>query len=166
MRLINKKLYPLAYVLKYTNDAVIANDSATVDFKLISDAPWFIRLLSRGTYCAYGTTVYVPSLHLELVKSKYDEDKELGTAKVLPYVMAIHDNDKISFLKFLSLLFNTRYQAHYFIYEFLFLKMVNHQFKEPIFIGFLTSRRNIFGMKRTFESVELYIQSVFKEYTP
>lgn len=166
MKLINKKLYALEYVLNHTSSVVTGEVSDSLDFKVISDAPWFVRLLSRGAYCAYGTTVYVPSMHLELMKSKHDEDRGLATAKVLPYIMAIHDNDSISVTKFLSLMFNTRYQAHYFVYEFLFLKMVNHQFKEVILTGFLTSRRNILGFKRTFESVEKYIQDIFKAYAP
>jgi hypothetical protein len=166
MKLINKKLYALEYALKYTSNTVTGEAEDILDFKMLSEAPWFIRLLSRGNYCAYGTTIYVPSLHLELIKSKHDEDRGLATAKILPYVMAIHDNDSISFTKFLELMFSTRYQAHYFIYEFLFLKMVNHQFKEVILTGFLTSRRNILGFKRTFESVEAYIQAIFKEYAP
>ena len=166
MRLINKKLYALEYALNYTSTTVTGEATDILDFKMLSEAPWFIRLLSRGSYCAFGTTVYVPSMHLELMKSKHDEDKGLATAKVLPYIMAIHDNTSISFSKFLALMFNTRYQAHYFIYEFLFLKLMDHRFKETIFTGFLTSRRNIFGFKRSFEEVEDYIQSIFKEYKP
>lgn len=158
MRLLNKKLHHLSTVLKYASSF----PGEGYDIMLLSDAPFFVKLLSRGTYCAYNTTVYVPStIHLELVQSKHEEDRTLATAKLLPFIMLFYDNTKVSFWLFLAMVFTTRYQVHYFIYEFLFLKYTEHPFKEIILVGFLTSRRNLLGFKLCFDTVQARIKSIF-----
>lgn len=157
MKLLPNKLHSLSYVIDYVRTSL--NEDNGYEIQLLSEAPLLVRLLSRGTYCAFGRTVYVPNLHLELVKSKHEEDNNLATSKLLPFIMLIHDNKSIGISLFLHMLFNVRYQAHYFIYEFLLLKYIEHPFKEVIFVGFLTSRG--WPKHYSFEKIEAYIQAIF-----
>ena len=165
MQILDKRLYPLEYALNFVKSTVDQPDG--YDFKILADAPMWIRLLSRGTYCAYGTTIYVPSMHLELMKSDHVEDRSLATSKVLPLIMLLHDHDKVNLALFLKMLLNVRYQAHYFIYEFLFLKFVEHKFKDVVSAGFITTRHSLYlRRKLTWEAVESLIQNTFTAYTP
>ncbi len=141
MRLINKKLQTIPYVVSHLLEITKENNSP---FELLSQAPWYIRLLSRGQYCMYKNTVYVPSFHLELVKSPHEEDRTLATAKLLPCVMFLHDTGSVSLFKMLNFLYNLNYQLHYFLYEFLFLKAADSKFYSVIVMGFIASRRQFF----------------------
>lgn len=158
MKLLNKKLYSLDYVIRYISSTVGKPDGYEIRF--ISDAPLLIRFLSRGGYCTYNKTIYVPSMHLQLMGSKHDEDKNLATAKLIPSIMLLHDNDSISFSVFLKMLFLPRYQIHYFIYEFLFLKYTEHEFTKLILDGFLTSRHTWYGKDIPFDTVEETIRAI------
>ena len=113
MRYLSKKLYDLPYVVSVVKDITKEGNS---HFEMLSQAPWFVRLLSKGQYCAYGKIIYVPSFHLELSMSKCDDDRSLATAKILPCVMLLHDYKNISFVTFLSFLYLLKYQLHYFLY--------------------------------------------------
>ena len=144
MKLIDKKFQTVSYTLAYLTD-VLAKTS--ISFELLSEAPLWLRLLSRGQYCAYNKTIYVPTTHLELVASEHDTDKTVATGKTLPWVMLIHDNQRISFIKLLQMLYSISYQTHYTLYEILFLKATHNKFYELISLGFMTSRKSIFSFK-------------------
>lgn len=166
MRLLSYKLQTMPYVINHISKTIHGEQSP---FEMISEAPLWLRLLSRGRYCAYGNTIYVPAFHLELVSSKYDADRTLATAKLLPWVMLLHDapNGRVPFLLTLASLFSTSYQTHYFLYEFLFLKATKHKFYDVISIGFMTTRRTWFGMKKlAYESVEAHMQAILEKNKP
>ena len=141
MKLLNHKLQTLQYALDHVAKTIDSNNSP---FEMISQAPWFIRLLSRGQYCVYKNTIYVPMFHLELVRSQHEADRTLATSKVLPCIMLLHDNKTVSFVTFMQYLYNINYQLHYFLYEFLFLKATESRFIQTVFMGFLITRRKWF----------------------
>lgn len=149
--MLKKKLINIADAVQHLRSVI---DTQEVTFALISDAPAWLRLLSRGTYCAYGTTVYAPEFHLSLVSSKSDVDRTLATAKILPHVMLIKDFKTVSALTFLKSRFLNSYIFHYFLYEFLFLKVTEHKMIDTITIGFIVSRRNWYGKKLSFDEVQ------------
>lgn len=156
MRFLNKQLYALPYVI----DVVKASTKEdTSPFEMLSQAPWFVRLASRGQYCVYKNTVYVPSFHLELAMSKCDEDRALSTAKALLCLMLLHDYKNVSFFRMLSFLYSLKYQLHYFLYEFLFLKATKHVFYATITMGFMSSRK-LFMKKLSTDTVEEYLRAI------
>ena len=156
MRYLSKKLYDLPYVVSVVKDITKEGNSP---FEMLSQAPWFVRLLSKGQYCAYGKIIYVPSFHLELSMSKCDDDRSLATAKILPCVMLLHDYKNISFVTFLSFLYLLKYQLHYFLYEFLFLKATKHVFYATITLGFMSSRKH-YGKALHTDTVEEYLRHI------
>lgn len=165
MKLLNNKLQCISYVLKYLN-TVLTNE--TISFELISEAPKWLRLISRGNYCAYKNTVYVPNFHLELVSSPSDVDRTLATSKLLPWVMLLHDNNtNISKLKALQGLLSLSYQIHYGMYEFLFLKATNNEFYELVTVGFMTSRK-MFSIFKTlpYKAIELWMSAILEKNKP
>jgi hypothetical protein len=158
MRVLARKLQTIPYVIAHINKSINGEASP---FELLSQAPLWLRLVSRGRYCAYRNVIYVPSFHLELVSSKYEADRTLATAKLLPWVMLLHDVESVSLLTALKSLFYLPYQLHYFLYEFLFLKATNHKFFEVISMGFMTTRSKWFGMKKlSYEDVELHMRVI------
>lgn len=166
MRILPYKLQTMSYVINHVSKTIHGDESP---FEMISEAPLWLRLLSRGRYCAYGSTIYVPAFHLELVSSQYDADRTLATAKLLPWVMLLHDapGGKIPFLLTLTSLFSVSYQIHYFLYEFLFLKATNHKFYDVISVGFMTTRRSWLGIKKlAYESVQSHMQAILEKSKP
>ena len=160
MRLLNKQLHTLSSAIDILKDSV---KNKTIEFALISDAPFYIRLFSRGEYCAYKNVIYTPELHLSLVCSKHEEDRSLSTAKLLPFIMLINDYKSISFFRFLCFKYSNKYKLHYFLYEFFFLKFISHPLYEPISIGFMTSRRSWIGKKLSYEFVENRLNSILTQ---
>ena len=162
MKYINQKIQTIPYVVDYIKQTTEPDKSP---FELLSQAPWYIRLISRGNYCVYKDVIYVPSFHLELIKSEYIEDRTLATAKLLPSLMLLHDYKNISLLKMLQGLYSLKYQLHYFLYEFLFLKATQNKFYELVVMGFLTSRYNgIFKLKP--EIVEKHLRTILEVSAP
>ena len=165
MKLLFNKLQCISYVLTYLN-TILTEES--ISFELISEAPKWLRLISRGNYCAYKNIIYVPSVHLELVSSPSDIDKTVATAKLLPWVMALHDNNiNISKWKALQLLFSLPYQIHYNLYQFLFLKATNNQFYELITVGFMTTCRHFIIFKKIpYKQIEDWISAILEKNRP
>lgn len=164
MNILPYKLQKLSYVVEHTKTV-----QKVSPFEMISEAPLWLRLLSRGRYCAYKNNIYVPSFHLELVSSKHDADRTLATAKLLPWLMLLHDapNNKVCFILAIASLLSVKYQMHYFLYEFLFLKATKHPFYDVVSIGFMTTRRKWFGLKSvSFEEVEAFMQATFDANKP
>ena len=162
MKVLTTKLQTISYVVSYLNKT-LSNES--ISFELLSEAPLWLRFLSKGQYCGYKNTIYVPKFHLELVKSEHDTDKTIATGKILPWLMLYHDTKTISILSTLRLLFITRYQIHYTLYEILFLKATKNKFYEVIALGFITSRKGIFG-KLSYDTVEKYISNILETNKP
>ena len=164
MKLLSNKLQHISYVLKYLN-TVLTDES--VSFELISEAPKWLRIISRGNYCAYKNIVYVPSFHLELVSSESDVERTLATSKVLPWIMLLHDNNgTVSKWKTLQGLLSLSYQIHYGMYEFLFLKATNNKFYELVTVGFMTSRK-IFNMfKIPYKAIEIQMAAILEKNKP
>ena len=164
MRLLPYKIKPLPYVLEHIKETI--HDEVS-PFEMISEAPAWLRLLSRGRYCAYKDVIYVPSFHLELVSSKFDEDRTLATAKLVPWVMLLHDVKKLSVFGAIKALVSLKYQVHYFIYEFLFLKATNHKFFDTISLGFMTTRKKWYSKKHlAISEIESYMQLVLDNSKP
>lgn len=156
---LNKKLQTVPYVVKHLLE-ITKEDKAP--FAMLFEAPWYIRLLSKGQYCVYKDVIYVPNFHLELVKSPYEEDRTLATSKLLPCVMLLHDYNNISLFRMLCLLYNLNYQLHYFLYEFLFLKASNSKFYTTITMGFLASRKSWFKKLKPID-VERLLRNILEE---
>lgn len=141
MRLVSKKLQTVDYVAEYVH-ANINGDNSPLE--MLSQAPWYIRLLSHGDYCVYKDKIYLPDFHFQLAKSAHKEDRTLATAKLLPVIMFLHDYKSVSLFKMLQYLYSLKYQLHYFLYTFLFLKATKSQFEDIIGMGFIVSRRHWF----------------------
>lgn len=164
MNILPHKLHKLSYVVEHTKTVQEASP-----FEMISEAPLWLRLLSRGRYCAYKNNIYVPAFHLELVSSKHDADRTLATAKLLPWLMLLHDapGNKVGLWLSIMSLVSVRYQIHYFLYEFLFLKATKHPFYDVISVGFMTTRATWFGLMHvSFERVEAFMQATFEANKP
>lgn len=161
--MVPHKLQPISYVINHVSTSVNGDNSP---FEMLSEAPIWLRLLARGGYCAYGNTIYVPSFHLELVSSQYDADKTLATAKLLPWIMLLHDEKSVSFRALCKALFSLDYQLHYFLYEFLFLKATKHRFFDVISLGFMTTRRTWYKKKLTYEDCESRMQAILDANKP
>ena len=156
MRYINKKIQTIPYVLNYIKETI--HDEVS-PFEMISNAPWYIRFIAKGGYCVYKDTIYVPTFHLELVQSPHEEDRTLGTAKMLPGVMFLHDYKHVSLFKAIQFMYSLSYQTHYFLYEFLILKAASSRFEELVTIGFLTSRTDWFKPVQSKE-VEQHLSNI------
>ena len=136
--------------VNYVNAAV---ESGAVKFCFLSDAPFLVKLLRNGGYCAYKNTVYVPLGHFNLASSSNESDRTIATAKILPWVMTIKYNQVPSLWKTWCVLSNYETLAKYFYYEYGFLKVSNHPFAEIILAGFLNSRKTRLGRKVPPETV-------------
>lgn len=156
MKYLNKKLYDLPYVIGIVKDYTKEDSSP---FEMMSQAPLLVRLFSRGQYCTYKKVIYVPTFHLELSSSKCEEDRSLATAKILPSIMLLHDYKNVSFFRMLCFLYSLKYQLHYFLYEFLFLKATKHTFYATITMGFMSSRKRL-GKKLYPDKVEEYLRTI------
>ena len=165
MRVISHKLQSIPYVITYLNKLI---SDETISFELLSEAPLWLKLLSRGQYCGYKNVIYVPKVHLELVSSEYDTDKTLATAKMLPWIMCFHDGkNRISVSQLLKLLFFVRYQIHYTLYELLFLKATNNKFYQPITLGFMITRRHFWSFKKlAYDKVEAFTSAILEHNKP
>lgn len=164
MKLLKNKLQTISYVLKYL-DTVLTNES--VSFELLSEAPKWLRVVSRGNYCAYRNVIYVPSFHLELVSSESDIERTLATSKLLPFIMLLHDNNEnISKLKALQSLLSLSYRIHYGMYEFLFLKATDNKFYELVTVGFMTSRKLFNVFKVPYKTIETWMSAVLDKNKP
>lgn len=161
MRLLNHKLYPINFAL---NIAKEVSNNTDITFASILDAPKIIKLLSFGRYCAYKNVIYVPTFHFSLVSSKHDEDRTIATAKLLPWIMLLHDVKRVSFFTFLKSLYSLKYQIHYFLYEFGFLLALNHKFLETIAVGFMTTRYNLLTCHRlTYDEVLAHMTEILRK---
>jgi hypothetical protein len=157
--MLTSKIYNIRDAIEYTT---IGLQQEKYNIELSLDAPKWLRICSTGGYCAYKNTIYVPAVHLQLVSSKFEEDRSLGTAKLMPWIMLIKDNNEnVSFLTAIKSLFNLKYQLHYFIYEFLFLSAINHPFKDTIGLGFMISRRRFF-IKLSLPTVQKKIEKMLQ----
>ena len=156
MRYLNQKLYDLSYTISIIKTITKDENSP---FEMMSQAPFLVKLLSKGQYCVYKKSIYVPEFHLELSMSKCDDDRELATAKLLPCIMLLHDYKEVSFFRMLRFLYTLKYQLHYFLYEFLFLKATKHVFYATIAMGFMSSRR-YFGKRLHPDIVEEYLRTI------
>lgn len=166
MKVPNKlqfQLKDLGYVTSYIKEAVAKE---WISIASLSDAPLWLRIMSRGDYCAYKNTVYVPSHHYSLVSSKSVTDRNLSTAKLCKWFMAIHDYKNISFPILTKLLYNNKYTIHYFLYEFFFLSGSEHPYKDLITLGFLSSRRTWYGRRINFEVILSYANELMLRQTP
>ncbi len=165
MRLLEHKLQTVPTVVTYLNNLVTKE---AISFEMISEAPLWLRLISRGQYCGYKKSIYVPPFHLEMIASKHDTDKTLATAKMLPWVMCFHDsNENISAWKAFKMLFSVRHQIHYTLYELLFLKATNNKFYELVTVGFMTTRKSLWSIRKMpYEKVEHFVTSILEANKP
>ena len=156
MKFVKKQVQSIPYVINYLTSSL---EKETYSFEILNEAPWYVRLLSLGRYCAYKKTIYVPIFHLQLVKSEHQDDRNLATAQILPWLMLLHDHESVSLFKLMQSLYSLKYQLHYFLYTFLFLKAIESRFYEMITTGFIVSRRK--GLKRVSpQLIETYLTSI------
>ncbi len=133
-------------------------------FKAIEEAPWWLRQFSKlynEFYLAYKNTIYVPSGHLAIATAKEPNQRLIATSKILPWVYAIKNGSVSSFYKFLQTTFNVEIRSYYFLFEFAFLKA--HEMEdlpELIAAGFLSSRKNILGIKKNPDSVIVILKNL------
>ena len=158
------KIYSLQEVLAITNQLI---EKEAVSFDAVSSAPKWLRLLSKGGYCIYKSTVYVPDIHYALVSSESQHDRNLATAKLLPYIMFLWSKAslKVSFFNCLSYFLSYKKQSRYFIYEFFYLKGCDHPHTTLISASFLNTRK-FFGRLVPSAKVEDYMLSLLRPKNP
>ena len=133
-------------------------------FKSIDEAPWWLRFFSNTYnefYLSYKDTVYVPNGHLAIATAKEPNQRLIATSKILPWVYAIKNGSVSSPHKFLQTVFNVEVRSYYFLFEFAFLKA--HELEdlpELIAAGFLSSRKNILGIKKDPDNVIHVLKSL------
>lgn len=154
-----RKLTNISDCVNRVNAAI---SDGSINFCFINEAPKLVKLISRGGYCAYKNTVYVPVKHLELASSARAKDRSLATAKVLPWVMAIDDGRTNSILDVAKLLYSNSDRCFYFLYEYLFLKAVSNDFSDLVYGGFVNSRRHWWGLRVKPEKVVEMLRSVLR----
>jgi len=133
-------LYSLAKVMEITNAFLNRGDIRIVS---ISEAPWWIRLLSKRSYFLYNDIIYVPDDHMTLSKSKSLVDNTLATAKLLPWIMMRY-NKQDSLLDVMITKLTDRY-IYYFAYEYMFLLYSENPLTKVVLNGFLLSRTDYMG---------------------
>lgn len=142
---MQNKLVPVPECVSYVNE-VVRNEA--VSFCFVSDAPFLVRLLSRGDYSAYKNVVYVPRIHFDLATSANEYDRTIATAKLLPWIMAIKDRETRSLAGLFSLMNNVRKRSFYFLYEYGFLKFAGIPYADQVYAGFISTRRKWLGLRR------------------
>lgn len=144
MKLLKHRLQTLQEAVRYVSYGL---ESEAYSMELVSEAPRWLRMASRSSYCAYKNVVYVPSVHLQWVSSEATCDRNLATAKLLPWIMCIYDNNEdVTMLTALKHLFNIRYQTHYFLYELQMLRASSHPWEDAIAMGFLVTRKTFLSI--------------------
>ncbi len=134
-----------------SDDVQTTLKTCNITFKELSDAPWFVKLLSNiytEPYIAYKTIIYVPNQHVSLAKSLNPTDRICATSKILPWVFAIKNNTTLSLKTLINIITSLNTRSYYFMYEFSLLKA--HDIKDIsdlVAIGFLSTRKNIFGRR-------------------
>lgn len=111
-----------------------------------SKAPLWLRLLFGTTYFAYKNTVYVPTIHFTLTKSKSSHDRDVAIAKLLPWLAALYDDVLSSPWKLATFLLHKK-AIFYFCYEFLYLKLAESPLTKSIVDGFCLSRHYLFSTR-------------------
>ena len=155
------KLFALtAEGLHYVDTSI---STGTISFDFLSNAPFLIKLISNGRYCAYRTTVYVPIDHLTLVSSEHPSDRLVATSKVLPWVIAMRDGHLASYFNVWKFLHDYRLVCKYFLYEFGLLKSNNHPQADIIYGGFVVSRKTFWGRLIDPDVVVAQLRSSIKE---
>jgi hypothetical protein len=144
------KLIPLPEVLVYVKHTV---GHGLIQLHSLHDAPHWLQLLARGSYIAHGNIVYVPDTHFGLVSSPYEADRDLATAKLLPYFMKIHDKQTTTKLKTTVVTISLAFQIFYFLYEYFYLEYCSHPKKDLIVGGFSISRRKWLFFKAPDEEI-------------
>lgn len=163
-RATQNNIYPLQAVLSITNQLI---DKEAISFDAVSSAPKWLRILSRDGYCVYGSTIYVPDIHYALVSSESQQDRNLATAKLLPYIMFLWSKPslRLSFLDCIRYWFSYKQQSKYFVYEFFYLKGCDHPHTTLISASFINTRK-CFGKLVPAEKVEDYLLSLLRPKTP
>ena len=137
-----------------------------IHFVLMDEAPWWIRQFSKvynEFYLSYKDTVYIPKAHVALIVSKEPNQRLISTSKVLPWVYAIKNGSVSSFYKFLQTIFIVEIRSYYFLFEFGFLKAHEvEDLPELIAVGFLSSRRNILGVKKSPDKVSNILKELLR----
>jgi len=139
-------------------------DENKIIFKPLEEAPWWLRQFSKlyhEYYLSYKNVLYVPSTHIVLATAKESSKRIIATSKVLPWVYAIKNGSVSSLYKFLQTIFNIKIRSYYFLYEFALLK--SHEVEEVpdlIAAGFMSSRRNIFGIRKDPDKVIIILKAL------
>ena len=123
------------------------------DFKMMAEAPILIKVFSKffnEDYIAYKTTIYAHHGHISLAKSQNESDRIIATSKILPWVYIIKNNRCSNILTLLHTLSNTMIRSYYFLYEYAILQShtIDKDVSELIAMGFVSSRKNIVGMRK------------------
>ena len=154
---MGSSLVAIPECVNYVNTVV---DSGKVKFCFLEDAPFLIKAISNGSYCACGDTVYVPLEHFQLVTSKNENDRTVATAKLLPWIMALKDGKLSSIWKTWLFLKSYEKLATYFLYEYGFLKFAKSPYCEAILGGFITTRKTFFGKRVPPDTVVTFINNL------
>jgi len=135
--------------------SILSNN--TVQFKNMSEAPWFIKKLSsfcNDLYLGYKGIIYVPIGHLDVAMSKNPQDRVVASSKLIPWAYAIKNGSVSSITDLLYMLFNTKVRSYYFMFEYALLKSHDiPEVPELVATGFLSTRRNWFGLKKNPDKV-------------
>jgi hypothetical protein len=164
--MLNVNKLPSIQLDTISDDVTTLLENNKIDFKNITDAPWFVRLTSHWfneTYLAYLNTVYVPEGHIAMAQSKEPEQRIIATSKLLPWVYAIKNGSVSSKLQFLHTVLNSATRCYYFLFEYALLK--SHELSETpelVATGFISSRRNFIGLRKNPDKLLTILKTLLK----
>lgn len=134
--------------------------TGTIVVTKVSDAPFWLRLLSRNGYCAYKNTVFVPEFHMYLVQSTSKDDTSVAMSKLLPWVMLASDGMVENFSGVFNSLYQLKTRCFYWLYEYFYLLASENKYTGLIRLGFMTTRKRFGLLKLTYDEVE-YILNIY-----
>ena len=133
--------------------------SGEIKIQKLSEAPMWLRYLSRNTYCAYKDTVYIPEFHLFLIESESKDDSSVAMSKLLPWVMMVKDGKVQTFTGVYNSLYQLKTKCFYWLYEYFYLMSSENRFTGIIRLGFMTTRKRFGIVKLSYDEVEFILNT-------
>lgn len=150
------KQTPMKFIDAMSNMQKHVKDGS-IKIESLSDAPRWLRLLSRDNYCAYKNTVYVPQFHLFLIQSESKDDSSVAMSKLISWVMIVYDKKVNTPLQVFKSLYQLKTRCFYWLYEYFYLMAAENKYTGLIRLGFMTTRKRFGIIKLDYEEIEFIL---------
>jgi len=139
--MVKSKLTPIPECIEYAKNLLA---DGTLDMRVVKEAPFLVRLISRDEYCAYKGIVYTPIRHLEFSSSRNEEDRYVAAAKLMTWIMYVRDGRSNSLITLWKMFNMYELRLFYFLYEYGVLSISKCVYTDTILGGFAVTRRKWF----------------------